>query len=141
MTASTSPKVCESCQMNSAFCPRLLVTAKNASWSQLLPGNTITPNFMVPVCWGGNFSLAECVRWVGRRWKTGLAVCAPYLYVDPVPATVCPSLSTSVQPATESAKLNETIRTENALRIALTSESGLPIYPSKPTVTEDLLHR
>jgi hypothetical protein len=49
MTASTSPSVCESCQMNSAGWPRLRLTAYHASWSQLLPGKTMTPNFMLTV--------------------------------------------------------------------------------------------
>src|SRR5689334_23041654 len=45
--------------MYSACCPRLLLTAKNASWSQLLPGNTMTPNFMVSCVGGADFSLAD----------------------------------------------------------------------------------
>src|ERR1700735_3520916 len=46
MTASISPSEDESCQMYSAGWPRLRLMAYHASWSQLLPGKTITPNFM-----------------------------------------------------------------------------------------------
>src|SRR5580700_4355546 len=69
MTASISPSEDESCQMYSAGWPRLRLMAYHASWSQLLPGKTITPNFMSLLLGRLLFSLAEAAarrHWSGR---------------------------------------------------------------------------
>src|SRR5215471_17291461 len=47
MTTSTFAEAAGVGQINSAFWPRLWLTAFYASWSQLLPWKTITPNLVV----------------------------------------------------------------------------------------------
>src|SRR3990172_10052842 len=46
MTTSEPARSRDWCQRNSACWPSAVCTAQKASWSQLLPGNTTTPNFM-----------------------------------------------------------------------------------------------
>src|SRR5713226_9645664 len=57
--ASKLPKCSESCHTNSACWPRFWRTANQASWSQLLPGKTTTPNLMKWPVWGGEIQFYQ----------------------------------------------------------------------------------